>query len=331
MRRRRGLIASVGAMGLMFVLQLLALALLRPFDEAGYEAVEDPANPLYAALFVVVILVATGAMLLAFRHNLQRFIRGAIIAIAGLLTWYVAAALTPGIGLVAVGGVLLDVLSLGVAIGVMAALIYHPEWYVIDIAAILIGAGAAALFGISFSILPIILLLVVLAVYDAISVYGTKHMLTLAEGAMSMRLPVLLIIPMSWNFTTREMEDGLPAEPPEDVDDQPAPDADGEAGGATGMDAIFLGLGDLVIPSILVIAAAGQGLGDAIITFGGVGLGFEVLGAMLGSLVGLAILMAMVLRGRAHAGLPLLNGGVILGYLLGALAAGIGLTTAVGF
>ncbi len=44
------------------------------------------------------------------------------------------------------------------------------------------GAGAAALFGISFGLLPAILLLSVLAVYDAISVYGTEHMLDLAEG-----------------------------------------------------------------------------------------------------------------------------------------------------
>jgi presenilin-like A22 family membrane protease len=38
------------------------------------------------------------------------------------------------------------------------------------------------------------------------------------------------------------------------------------------------------------------------------------LAAMLGSLVGYAILMSLVLRGNAQAGLPFLNGGALLGY-----------------
>jgi presenilin-like A22 family membrane protease len=38
----------------------------------------------------------------------------------------------------------------------------------------------------------------------------------------------------------------------------------------------------------------------------------------------------MVLKGRAHAGLPLLNGGTIAGYVVGATAAGIGLVEALG-
>jgi presenilin-like A22 family membrane protease len=36
------------------------------------------------------------------------------------------------------------------------------------------------------------------------------------------------------------------------------------------------------------------------------------------------------MRGRAHAGLPLLNGGAIAGYLLGALVAGVPLLDALG-
>ena len=39
---------------------------------------------------------------------------------------------------------------------------------------------------------------------------------------------------------------------------------------------------------------------------------------MLGSVVGFFILMIFVLSGRPQAGLPLLNGGAIVGYLLGA-------------
>lgn len=318
MRVSRPVIGTAGAVGLMLALQLLALWLLTPFDEAGYEAVDDPSNPAYGAIFVIVILVASGFMLLAFKYDLQSIIRGAIIAIAGLITWYVIAAISPPSLLIEVDGVVLDPIAPVVAIGVMGALVYHPEWYVIDISAILIGAGAAALFGISFSILPIVVLLVILAVYDAISVYKTKHMLTLAEGAMSMRLPVLLVIPLSEDFSTERMN-----ERQQDADEDAIEQAQE-------MDAIFLGLGDLVIPSILIVTAAGQGLSGAIVSIGGLGIGLEVIGAIVGSLIGLVVLMVLVFRGQAHAGLPLLNGGVILGYLLGAIATGISLPTALG-
>ena len=66
-----------------------------------------------------------------------------------------------------------------------------------------------------------------------------------------------------------------------------------------------MGLGDLVIPGALVVsskAAVGWSVGIA---------------AMVGSLVGFFILMIFVLSGRPQAGLPLLNGGAILGYLVG--------------
>jgi presenilin-like A22 family membrane protease len=51
---------------------------------------------------------------------------------------------------------------------------------------------------------------------------------------------------------------------------------------------------------------------------------------MAGTLAGLVVLLWMVLQGRAHAGLPLLNGGAIAGYLVGALASGLTLVEALG-
>jgi presenilin-like A22 family membrane protease len=51
---------------------------------------------------------------------------------------------------------------------------------------------------------------------------------------------------------------------------------------------------------------------------------------MVGTTVGLVILLWLVQKGRAHAGLPLLNGGAIAGYLLGALLSGLTLVEALG-
>jgi presenilin-like A22 family membrane protease len=90
-------------------------------------------------------------------------------------------------------------------------------------------------------------------------------------------------------------------------------------------------LGDAVIPSILVASAAFFRPGDApLLDVPGLAVTVPALGAVLGTTVGLLVLMWMVMKGRAHAGLPLLNGGAIGGYLLGALVAGIALVDAVG-
>jgi presenilin-like A22 family membrane protease len=51
---------------------------------------------------------------------------------------------------------------------------------------------------------------------------------------------------------------------------------------------------------------------------------------MLGTVIGLVVLLRMVFAGRAHAGLPLLNGGAISGYLVGAVASGLSIAEAVG-
>ena len=92
-------------------------------------------------------------------------------------------------------------------------------------------------------------------------------------------------------------------------------------------DALFIGLGDAIIPAILVASAAFFAPAD-VRTMLGVPL--PALTAMVGTFLGLAVLLWMVLKGRAHAGLPLLNGGSIAGYLLGAVVAGIGLVEALG-
>ena len=74
-------------------------------------------------------------------------------------------------------------------------------------------------------------------------------------------------------------------------------------------DAMFLGLGDVIFPGMLVVSAA-QWLdhSDALLV---------AISTLIGGLVGYFILMTYVARGRAQAGLPLLNGGSILGYIIG--------------
>ncbi|EMA00226.1 presenilin family intramembrane aspartyl protease PSH [Haloferax denitrificans] len=319
---------------IFLVVQVGALALVPTFFEQGYQTVEDPTDPTNSLLYIGAIIVMTAFMLAAFKYDLDQLIRLVIVFTSGLLAWYVFAALIPST-LVAVG------LSAAVAL----ALLVYPEWYVIDAAGTLMGAGAAALFGISFGLLPAIVLLSVLAIYDAISVYKTKHMLDLAEGVMDLRIPVVLVIPTTLSYSilgddfasdANEVGDGENAtdggEPAEAAD---AETADAEATDAddsdpADRDAFFIGLGDAVMPTVMVASGAffseAPSLGFGVLP----ALNLPALLAMVGTFAGFSGLMWAVMKGRAHAGLPLLNGGAIGGYLVGSVVAGVPLVSALG-
>jgi len=340
--------AGVGFAALLFLLvQLGALALVPTFYEQGYQTVEDPSDPTNSLVYIGAILVATAAMLAAFKFDLQWVVRGFVVLATASLSWYVFSVFLPPLA------------AIGASVAVAAALLVHPEWYVIDTAGVLMGAGAAGLFGISFGLLPALVLLTVLAVYDAISVYGTEHMLDLAAGVMDLNLPVVLVVPTTLSYSLRDAstdvgagdDTGHGTEGAEagtaDVDnetegaeagtadvDHTSDDAGEESETDDGVrDAFFIGLGDAVIPTVMVASAAfflPSSLTPSLGVPGLPALTLPALTAMVGTFAGLFTLLWMVLKGRPHAGLPLLNGGAIGGYLLGALASGVPLLTALG-
>ncbi|QDX41088.1 presenilin family intramembrane aspartyl protease PSH [Salarchaeum sp. JOR-1] len=293
-QRTRALLAGAATVLLFFLVQVGALALVEPFER--YQTIEDPTNPLNSVLYIALLLVATAVMLGVIKYGKEQAIRYVIIATGAVVTYYVFSV----VGGPVVGG--------GAAVLVVLGLLVHPEWYVIDAAGVVMGMGAAALFGVSFGVLPALILLVGLAVYDAISVYRTKHMLTLAEGVMDLNVPILFVVPTRLDYSFRD--DSTPGA---------AGDDDGER------DALFIGLGDAVMPTILVASAAFFLDADAIL-----GVPIPALTAAAGTLAGLVALLNEVMKGEAHAGLPLLNGGAILGYLVGALFAGVPLDVALG-
>ncbi|WP_276300914.1 presenilin family intramembrane aspartyl protease PSH [Halorussus lipolyticus] len=353
MENRTRAFAAVGLTVLMFLLvQLGALALVEPFQQAGYQQVENPSDPTNSLVYVGAVLVMTGAMLAIIKLNVEWLLRGVLILTSGLLSWYVFSVLVPAWLVVSIGGAPVNVAALAAAGLVSLALAVHPEWYVIDAAGVLMGAGAAGLFGISFGLLPAILLLSVLAIYDAISVYGTEHMLTLASGVMDLKIPVILVIPLSASYSFLD-DDGMAEDADEPADQQDASAADGgkapekasDDSPETGAEApetdaeaerpemgerdvFFIGLGDAVMPSVMVASAAFFAPAESLVS--GLALNLPALTSMIGTIAGLLVLLWMVMKGRAHAGLPLLNGGAIGGYLIGALASGMTLVQALG-
>ena len=283
---KRELLAVI-IMGLFFIIiHGLAMLLTGTFKDAGMQAFEDPDNPMNIAYILVIMLVFTIAILVIAKFWKKQMIQIIILGAIGYTAFYV---LYPLFGLV-VPMLLSLVFSIVCAAILVLILIKYPEWYVIDTCGIIVGAGAIAIFGISLGIWLILILLVVLAVYDAISVYKTRHMIDLADTVMDLKLPVLLVVPKIRHYSLIKETKSLKEKLKDDEE----------------RDAFFLGLGDIVMPGILVIAV-----------YSNVSNGLPLaLSVIIGTLVGFAVLMVFVMKGKPQAGLPCLCGGAIAGYLI---------------
>jgi len=291
--------------GLFVLIHSLAILVTQPFIDAGVQpAFEDINDPLNIVYIFVILLVFTLIILLIAKYYKKQLIQFVILGAIGYTGAYV---LYPLINLVIPDSLFISI-PLGdsyfiVTISVILAIIFalflieilykYPEWYVIDLSGIIIGAGAIAIFGMSLNVLLVVIFLICLAVYDAISVYKTKHMIDLADTVMDLKLPVLLVIPKTKNYSllkeTKRLKEQI---------------KEGEE-----RDAFFMGLGDIVMPGILVVSI-----------YNNIANGLPVaIGTMVGTLIGFAVLMHFVMKGKPQAGLPLLCSGAILGYLISSL------------
>ena len=299
----------VGLLSLYIGAQVVGLLLAEPFRSAGFTSTSNPQSPTAPLLIIIVIVVAPLFILLFARQRggvaaLRQVI---LVGIAGALyvTLYATFSLVPHEVVLLppyAAELVLDpalVLAAFVSTGLYLALLMEPQWYIVDLAGFLAAGALIAILGISFGILPAFILLVALMVYDAIAVYRTKHMVALADVVVDMKLPILMVMPDStgYDYTRAPSLAEQRAQPTEE------------------RSALFMGLGDVVIPGTLVVSAfvwlptlpSILGIGANL---------WAAMGALVGSLLGYGLLMRLVLKGNPQAGLPFLNGGAILGYSL---------------
>jgi len=328
---------AAGAIAGLFALYLLTIvggvALSGPFEAAGVQTFEDPDNVANVGLVFVEIVLVTAVFILITHYGYGlRVLRVLVLGVFGYATYLAVF----GSGLPAS-----EVLGAVLGAAVFIALLVHPEWYVIDAAAVVAGAAIIAQFGNGVGPLPALLFLVGMAIYDAYAVYVSEHMQQLGGGIGELKLPMMYVVPPSLSFSMAEMgdpfeseaddgddpddpdgEESVTEDPENDASETPGADADGET-------PLLLGLGDAIVPGLLAVSA-GQFLPAEPLIAGTI-LNAPALGAVIGAVVGLAGLLGLLyLIERAHAGLPILNACVILGYVGGTLVAGVPITTALG-
>ncbi len=272
----------------MVVVQLLALAFMPSFEISNTRVFENPSSAANPFIYVILIIVFTLLLLIAMKFKRGWVIGGFILISVATSIFYILTAFLP------------LVISLVLTIVMLLLLRFYPEWYIIDIIGVFICAGIASLFGISMTTLPAVILLIILAVYDAISVYKTRHMVTLAEGVINIKAPLLFVVPKTKGYSFREDQVSISGQSSE------------KAKGA-----YFLGLGDAIMPTILVISA-NWSLHAASIY----GVNIPAIGTMIGTYIGFLALMTTS-RDKPQAGLPFLDSGAILGFLAGCILAGV--------
>ncbi|MGC2289007.1 MAG: presenilin family intramembrane aspartyl protease PSH [Thermoplasmata archaeon] len=300
---------SLGLLALYVGAQLVALALASPFKSAGLATNSNPNSPA-APLFIIIAIIVAPLLILWFTRRkggiatLRVVLLVAIAASLNLTLYYTLELILPATHFIppAEAGLLFDpaaTLAAAIAVTILLALWMEPQWYVVDAAGFLAAGALIALLGISFSILPVFILLIALAVYDYIAVYRTKHMVSLADVVTEMRLPILMVMPSAAGYDYTQAP-SLNVQRERPVEER---------------EAMFMGLGDIVIPGALVASAFIWLPSHPVVLGLGANL-WTALAAIAGSLVGYAFLIRRAGSGNPQAGLPFLDGGAIAGYIV---------------
>lgn len=276
--------------GFFIVIHSLSILITQPFEATGLDVFDNPNDPVNLLFFIIIFLVTTVTILLIAKFWKKQFIQ---IIILGSISYTSFFVFYPLLSFV-VSNTISIIISIICSAILAIALVKYPEWYILDLAGIIVGVGAIGIFGISLSIFLVIILLLGLAIYDAISVYKTKHMIDLADVIMDLKLPVLLVVPKIRTYSLIKETKGI-KEKLEKKEER---------------EAFFLGLGDIVMPGFLVVSAFQNVPNNGLII---------AISVMVGTLLGFVALMSVVIKGKPQAGLPYLCSGAILGYIISSL------------
>ncbi len=282
---------------ILIAVQLIAIAITQPIKESFERGdVPPPISESTSSteisndiiIFMIVIMAYTALLILAAKLKNPWLLNGLILLSMGICIDYVLMIYLPEINYLpeTANTPLIALIS---TFALLLLMKMYPRWYVIDLICIMICAGISTIYGINMNIYTAIFLLIIMAIYDIISVYKTRHMEYLAQAMIRIKAPLIFVLPRSKSHSPGRHNDSAQSD-----DGKMTPP-------------FFLGLGDAIIPTMLVVSVYHNNVGP-----------LPMLGAMLGTYLGFIILMT-ALSDRMHAGLPFLNGGAILGYFLGCI------------
>jgi presenilin-like A22 family membrane protease len=298
---------AITAMACLFVIAVMMAMVISYILPSEYQVFGSNTSNVWDILYLLAIIGIFTAVILAIaKWYKAKLIQIIILFAVGMTMLYVA--WPPLYILLGDKNILFDGIAdlafiIAAVLGVLVVILVYkyPEWWVVDATGVIMATGTCAIFGISLVPSVVILVLVVFAVYDYISVHKTKHMVALADNVMDQRLPVLLVIPKSLPYSFLKQE-----RLKKQLEDK------------SEREAMFMGLGDIVFPGMLAVSSLvflKKGVHTALGLDGNL---LVALSVVVGCVCGFVILMRTVLKGDPQPGLPLLNGGAIIAYLVSA-------------
>ncbi|MBT4870061.1 MAG: hypothetical protein HON47_00610 [Candidatus Diapherotrites archaeon] len=179
--------AQLGAM--FFITQTLGLYVATVLLIAGIEAkafTDDINDPINAFFLIIEILIFTGILLLVLKYKKRGNFLWVIEGFAVFLTSFI------------VFSVLFwnDYLGLAAAVLILYYRYTHKKsvWFRNFVSIITI-AGAGGLIGLALGIVPVLLFIILLSIYDLIAVFGTKHMVTIGKAVTKKNLAFTVSLP----------------------------------------------------------------------------------------------------------------------------------------
>ncbi len=217
------LFLSAQLLGLFTGIVLIQAAQIYPeFQDFNVAPGGESASPYSSAIFLIYVLVGAAAMVLVIRYYkgvmLFKLVESAAIFIAANIVFYVFLLVfsVPYDWLIAI------ILSLGLVI----ARFFRPGLK--NFAAVMASAGIGAVFGFSLDMLPTLIFVAGLSLYDFLAVFWTGHMVYMAKelGKRNLAFSVTAT-EMEYSRKTRKQEPST----------------------------LELGTGDMVIPLMLAVSA----------------------------------------------------------------------------
>lgn len=271
------IIAIVGTLFLtyysssQYVGAVLAVAGTAPSWGAGY------LGGIAYAIYLVVVGTIFGLIILKFKNkitNLLRIMEGIFLALGSSFVFMIVLGVLWGAYLASV-----QIFAISLAIGISLVFIKNMYPKITNLIAIIAAMGTATVIGASFGFYAIVVLMLIIAVYDYIAVYVTKHMVAMAN----------VFQPLDLAFMIGSRREGVDSQTKEAY-----------------VSRVNLGLGDLILPAMLI--AGGLFLN------GGV---YIVVGMTIGAVVSLVYVMYLLrVQKKAMPAIPPLFIGCMAGFFV---------------
>ncbi|MBU0761417.1 MAG: hypothetical protein KKD39_00180 [Candidatus Altiarchaeota archaeon] len=151
-------------------------------------AVDDPESVSSAGYFFVSILAITFVMLVFMKYRLGFFIKAAMLVSFFTGTLFTSTALFGDAGVI-----------IPIVFSALILLRFKSELFY-DVVLVFTISGVGALLGSSLGLVPALVLVVIMSVYDFVAVFFTKHMVSLAKGAVEGGVPMMFAVPVGDRF-----------------------------------------------------------------------------------------------------------------------------------